>query len=108
LARPPKQSDVMWRAALPLLRRRLPVAWLGFVAIATAVMPLVAGAAVRSGRTQSAMPNEVWALSISHVQVSNVHPSLLRRLRANEINTLVVEPAGLTSRQLRRIRADAD
>jgi hypothetical protein len=100
------QLRAMWRAALPLIRRRATLVCLGFVAIAIAVMPLVAGAAVDSRGTQSAMPTEVWAVSISRVQISQVHRSLLRRLHGNGINTLIVESGGLTRRQLRRIRRD--
>ncbi|MDQ2913783.1 MAG: hypothetical protein M3T56_11065, partial [Chloroflexota bacterium] len=68
-------------------------------------MPLVAGATVESSRAMKGLPGEAWAVSVGHLQVSQLRRPLLAKLRENGINTLVVDPADLSTRQLNQIRA---
>src|SRR5438067_938122 len=96
----------MWRAALPVVRRRVVLVWLGLVAIATAVTPLAAGSATDGTRSVS-MPYEMWAVGLGR-ETASVSTSLLERLRGNHINTLVVDPAIVTGRKLSRLRRRAE
>jgi hypothetical protein len=71
-------------------------------------MPFVAGAAVDRSGHASGVPNETWAVSVGHLEVADLSRSLLGRLRRNGINTLVIDPDGIATRKLNRVRQDGE
>lgn len=70
-------------------------------------MPLVAGAADGRARASKDMPPQIWAVNVGHLQASRLRRPLLTKLRKNGINTLVVDPTKMSTRQLDQIRTTA-